>query len=66
MDNKIPRNVVLGGEWFVLIPIEAVEGTVHIIGANMAIQPHTPKLPWMKHRFYINRFHQDGNAELVD
>ena len=57
-----PGNVVIAGEWFGLAPIESVEGTVHIVRANMAIHPHTPELPWTSHRFYINRFYREVNT----
>lgn len=63
---RTSRNVVMGGEWLGLIPIQAVEVGVHFLRENMAIQAHTPKLPWTEHRIYINRFHVDLKEGRLD
>lgn len=48
-----------GWGWFALIPVQAVEGTSHIVIRNMAINQHTAELPWKENLFFINRFYRD-------
>lgn len=50
---------VVAGEWFGVIPFQSILSTVHIVRANIAVQPFTTELPWTSHRFYINRFFRE-------
>lgn len=42
--------------WFIIVPIQAVKGNLHILRANNTIKPLTVEHPWTEHRFFINRF----------
>ena len=46
------------GEWFGIVPLESICGTVHIVRSNLGIPPFFEGLPWPKHCFYINRFYE--------
>lgn len=59
--RSTPLYVVMDGERFGLIKNQVVEATVHIVGRNMAINPHTSELSWTGYSFYINKLYRDRN-----
>lgn len=50
---------VVVGEWYDIIPINCIIGTVHVLRSNFAVQAVTEELPWSHHRFHINRFYRN-------
>ena len=65
------------GEWYDLIPFSSIVSTVQVLRSNVSIQPFTQSLPWVLHRFYLNRFFipkgellpddcSDATTELAD
>lgn len=56
----------MGGEWFGLMPINVVEGSVHIVRGNMVINPHTHDIAWIEHRSYMVRYYRHRNEENTE
>ena len=44
------------GEWYGMIPINSICGTCQIVRSNIAFDPFRKPLPWINHRFFVNRF----------
>lgn len=60
------RKYVIGGEWFVLIPIQEGGGSVHIVRGNITINQHNPEVPWTENRFCRKRFSRDLKGGEID
>ena len=44
------------GEWYGMIPINSICGTCQIVRSNIAFDPFRKPLPWIKHRYFVNKF----------
>ena len=55
-------STIEGGEWYDIVQFQALEGVVHVIRSNFAVQQFTKELPWPFHRFYVNKFYRDSAA----
>ena len=55
-------STIEGGEWYDIVQFQTLEGVVHVIRSNFAVQQFTKELPWPFHRFYVNKFYRDSAA----
>ena len=56
IQEELRKSHIEVGEWYDLIPFSSIVSTVQVLRSNISIHPFTPSLPWVLHRFYINRF----------
>lgn len=44
-EKKEGKELVAAGDWLGVIPIQIVVSTVHVVSANIAVQPFTTEQP---------------------